>query len=79
METALVTASGLSRPGLLRDAFVASRKGRGLPVREEILPLMDKAYVHLGFLAFAAAVAALWLLLLRLLERRRKVGDSLPT
>ncbi|HUE71079.1 MAG TPA: hypothetical protein VMP01_09335 [Pirellulaceae bacterium] len=72
VETALASLVAIGNPQAAKDAFVASRTGRGLPVREEVLRMMDAPASHLLPLLFAVLLAGVWLLLLYLVERQRR-------
>lgn len=71
LETSLVGIIAMNNPQAAKDAFVASRIGRGLPVRDEVVQLMDSPASHLLPLCIGIALAGVWLFLLHLLERQR--------
>jgi hypothetical protein len=76
LETLLVGLLAADDPTGAKEAFVAARHSRGLPVREEVLELMDNPNVHYWPIMLAAVMAALWLYLLFVLERSRRRDEK---
>lgn len=77
-ESALGAALGFRDPALLRDAVVASREARVLPVRPELLEAMGSPVIHALALAFALLVTAVALGLLYGFERARRGEGGAP-
>jgi len=75
VETTMASLVAMSHPGAAIAAFVASRKGRGLPVRDDVVRPMDSPSTHLVPLAISVLLGALWLMLLHLLEKGRRQAD----
>ena len=71
VETAIASGIAVSNPEVAKQAFIASRTSRGLPVRDELLHLMANPASHLLPLVFSVMLGALWLFLLHKLERGR--------
>jgi cbb3-type cytochrome oxidase subunit 3 len=63
-ETAIATLISLNHTDLVKEAHIASREARGLPVRQEVLAMMDSPASYLLLLAMSLAFVALWVFLL---------------
>ena len=76
LETLTVGLVAADDPPVAKAAFIASRNDRGLPVREEMLQLLENPNAHYWQIVLAAALSALWLYLLFILERRRRRDEA---
>jgi hypothetical protein len=63
---------GIKNTAVLREAIIASREGRGLPVRQELLDLAGHPAMQVFVVAFPIIFSATILALLFFFERARK-------
>jgi hypothetical protein len=77
--TIVATGIGMANPGLMKEAFIASRRERGLPVREEMLALMDNPVMQFLPVLFGVIVAGVCLYgLYRIHQETAKNAVALP-
>lgn len=70
LQTAFASGIGFFKPGLMKEAVIASREARGLPVRQEMLTLLDNPAANLMPAIASGIFAAILVGLLVALKRR---------
>jgi hypothetical protein len=63
-ETIFASGIAAANPSIAKEAFVTSRISRGLPVRDEILQMMDNPVAQMWPVCFTLGFGLLWLYLL---------------
>ncbi len=69
LQTALASGIGFFKPGLMKEAVIASREARGLPIRQELLALLDNPTASL-MPAVASGIFTIILIVLLILVKR---------
>jgi len=68
VETVGVAIIGFEKPAILKQAFITSRTERGLPVRQEVLDMMDNPAAQFLPVILTTILACIWLFLLAKLK-----------
>ena len=78
-ETGIGGVISMKNIDLVKEAHIASREARGLPVRQELLRMMDRPVSHLAPFGMSLAFAALWVFLLaKIAKHHRETKLSQP-
>ncbi len=76
LQTAVGFGIGFFKPGLMKEAFIASREARGLPVRQEMLTMLDNPIASLMPLMLSGLFTVILVGLLVVLKRRTNDQSS---
>ena len=71
-ETGIGGLISMNNTDLVKEAHIASREARGLPVRQEVLRMMDSPASHLAPFGLSLAFAALWVFLLVKVDKHHR-------
>lgn len=78
LETVIGGVISMLNTDLAKQSFVSSREARGLPIRPEILKMMDSPASHVIPIVIAIAMSAFWIFLLFKIRRscQTRTADS---
>jgi heme/copper-type cytochrome/quinol oxidase subunit 1 len=78
VESLVGALLGFRHPEILREAVIASRRARELPVRPELLELLEHPVMKTFMVGFVIVVTVVPLVLLFFFERARRAGHHVP-